>query len=60
MKKILKAMVLVCATTAILAGCSNRDEPENSDLAKVRTEASRAKAANSQRDIHNRVRPGRI
>lgn len=60
MKKTYKAVVLALAATAILAGCSNRDEPEQKDLGKVVTEASRANAANTQRDIHNRVRPGRI
>lgn len=60
MKKTFKGMVLALAATAILAGCSNRDEPEEKDLGKVVTEASRANAANTQRDIHNRVRPGRI
>jgi predicted component of type VI protein secretion system len=60
MNKILKVMVLTAAATAILAGCSNRNEPEPTDLGKVVTEASRANAANTQRDIHNRVRPGNI
>jgi hypothetical protein len=46
----------------VLVGCSNRDAagPEPKDLGKVVTEASRANAANTQRDIHNRVRPGNI